>query len=179
MPHPCPRKLHPVALAEVLMKLTETCVIKQHIDRLLRSVEPTILELGTPDAAALTVRIVRGWANDMAGAPKQGRAFRSTCLEAVRSTCPQLAAICVAQWEPCDTRFWQRCDDGWAVDSTTRGGWQGSRAMFVLGLEFALSMSDATAQPVCHEDWPSGRHDVHWVGCSDEPVMEQHRGLFS
>ena len=42
MPQPCPRKLHPVALAEVLMKLTETCVIKQHIDRLLKSVQPTI-----------------------------------------------------------------------------------------------------------------------------------------
>ena len=26
-------------------------------------------------------------------------------------------------------RFWQRCDDGWTVDSTTRRGWQGSRAM--------------------------------------------------
>ena len=34
------------------------------------------------------------------------------------------------------------------VDSTTSGGWQGSRAMqvmFVLGLEFALSKSDAMA----------------------------------
>ena len=45
----------------------------------------------------------------------------------------------------CDTRFWQQCDDGWISDSTTRGRWQGSRAMqvmFVLGLEFALSMAD-------------------------------------
>ena len=33
---------------------------------------------------------------------------------------PQLAAICAAQWEPCGTRFWQRCDGGWTVDSTTR-----------------------------------------------------------
>ena len=77
-----------------------------------------------------------------------GRAFRSTCLEAARTACPQLAAICPAQWEPCDTRFWQRCDDGWTVDSTGRGGWQGSRAMqvmFVLGLEFALSKSDELA----------------------------------
>ena len=34
------------------------------------------------------------------------------------------------------------------LDSTTRGGWQGSRvmqAMFVLGLEFALSKSDELA----------------------------------
>ena len=29
--------------------------------------------LGTPDAAAMVVRIVRGWANDMAGAPKQAQ----------------------------------------------------------------------------------------------------------
>ena len=44
--------------------------------------------------------------------------------------------------------FWQRCDDGWTIDCTTRGGWQGSRAMqvmFVLGLEFDLSNSDALA----------------------------------
>ena len=148
-----------------VMKLTESCIIEQHIDRLLKSAEPTNLGLGTPDAAALIVRIVRGWANDMAVAPKQaqdadvvlpidlenacGRAFRSTCLEAARVACPQQAAICAAQWEPCDTRSRQRCEDGWTVDRTTRGGWQGSRAMpvmFVLGLEFALSKSDAAAQ---------------------------------
>ena len=66
MPQPCPRKLRPIALAEVLMKLAERCVIEQHIERLLKGVEPTYLGLGTPDAAALIVRIVRGWANDMA-----------------------------------------------------------------------------------------------------------------
>ena len=141
------------------MKLAESSIIEQHIDRLLKGVEPTNLGLGKPDAAALIVRIVRGWANDMAVAPKDGedadavlptdlenaygRAFRSTCLEAVRRACPQLAAICAAQWDTCDTRFWQRCDDGWTVDRTTRSGWQGSRAMqvmFVLGLEFALQV---------------------------------------
>ena len=118
------------------MKLTESCVVEQHTDRLFKSVEPTNLGLGTPDAALLIVRIGRGLANDMAVAPKQtedadvvppidlenafGRAFRSTCVEAARTACPQLAAICAAQWEPCDTRFWQRCDDGWTVDSTMR-----------------------------------------------------------
>ena len=34
-----------------------------------------------------------------------------------------------AQREPCCTKFWQRCDDGWTVDGTTSGGWKGSRAM--------------------------------------------------
>ena len=102
------------------MKLTESCIIEQHIYRLLKSVEPTNLGLGTPDAAALIVRIVRGWATDMAVTPKEGqdadvvlpidlanafgRAFRSTCLEAARTACPQLAAICAAQWESCDTK---------------------------------------------------------------------------
>ena len=111
------------------MKLTESCVIEQHIERLFKGVEPTNLGLGTPDAAALIVRIVRGWANDMAVAPKEGqdadvvllihlenaydRAIRSTSSEAARTACPQLAAICAAQLEPCDTKFWQRCDDGW------------------------------------------------------------------
>ena len=76
------------------------------------------------------------------------RAFRSTGLEAARTACPQFAVICAAQWEPCDTRFWQRCDDRWTVDGTTRGGWQGSRVMqvmFVFGLEFALSKTDELA----------------------------------
>ena len=146
------------------MKLAESCVMEQHIERLLKGVEPTNLGLGSPDAAALIVRIVRGWANDMAAAPKlgqdadvvlpidldnaYGRAYRSTCLQAARAACTQLAAICAAQWEPCDTKFWQRCDDGWTVDSTTMGGWQGSRTMqvmFVLGLKFALSKSDDLA----------------------------------
>ena len=98
------------------MKLTASCVIEQHIERLLKGAEPTNLGLGTPDAAALIVRIVRGWANDMAVAPKQeqyaevvlridlenayGRAFCSTSLEAARTAGPQLAAICAAQWDP-------------------------------------------------------------------------------
>ena len=124
MPQLCPRELRPIALAEVLMKLAESCVI----EGLLKGVEPTNLGLGTPDAAALIARGVRGWANDMAVARMMGQdadvvllidlenayrnAFRSTCLEAARSVCPQLASICAAQWEPCDTKFWQRCDDG-------------------------------------------------------------------
>ena len=94
-----------------------------------------------------------------------GRTFRSTCLEAARTACPQLAAICAAQWESCDTRFWQRCDDGWTVDSTTRGGWQGSLAlqvMFVLGLEFALSKSDELAP---HEITRAGlQDDMTFIG---------------
>ena len=78
--------------------------------------EPTNLGLGTPDAAALIVRTVRGWANDMAVTPKVGqdadavlpidlenacgRTFRSTCLEAARSACPQLAATVRHNWNP-------------------------------------------------------------------------------
>ena len=71
LPQPCPRKLRPIALAEVLMKLTESCVIERHIDKPPRSVEATDLAPGTPDAAVLLVRIVRGRANDMAAAPKE------------------------------------------------------------------------------------------------------------
>ena len=47
MSQPCTRKLRPVALAAVFMKLPESCVIEQHTDRLLKGVEPTNLELGT------------------------------------------------------------------------------------------------------------------------------------
>ena len=79
MPQPCPRKLRPIALADVLMKLVESCVTEQHIDRLLKGVEPTNLGLGTPDAAALIVPIERGWANDMAVAPKGEHRMQMLC----------------------------------------------------------------------------------------------------
>ena len=52
LPQPCPRKLRSI-LAEVFMKLAESCVIEQHIDRLLKGEEPTDLGPGTLDAAAL------------------------------------------------------------------------------------------------------------------------------
>ena len=48
------------------------------------------------------------------------------------------------------------------------------QVLFVLAMEFALSKSDAAAQARGHEEWPSGRHDVHRAGSSDEPLMEQH-----
>ena len=121
MLQPCPRNLRPIALAEVLMKLADSCVIEQHIEKLLKGVEPTNMGLGTPDAAALIVRILRGWANDIAVSPKVGQdaevllpidlenaygmVFRSTCLEAARAACPQLAAICAAQREPAGHRL--------------------------------------------------------------------------
>ena len=66
-------KLRSIALAEVLMKLMESCVIEVHIDKLLKDVELTNFGLGTPDAAALIVRIVRSWAKNMGGGT-QGRA---------------------------------------------------------------------------------------------------------
>ena len=59
------------------MKLAESCVIEQHIDSLLKGVEPTKLGFGTPDAAALVVRIVRGWVNDMAWHPRKVRMLTS------------------------------------------------------------------------------------------------------
>ena len=115
----------------------------------------------------LMVRIVRVWANDMAWAPKQGAGCGCRATKSMWKTLPGglfdrhawklrgvhalsllRSAHCAAQWEPCDTRFWQICDDGWTVDSTTRGGWQRFRVMqvmFVLELEFALSKSDAMA----------------------------------
>ena len=95
------------------MKLTESCVIEQHIDRLLEGVEPTNFGFGTLDAAALIVRIVWSWANDMAVASKDG--------QDADVVLPNDLETPTAQWEPCDTKFWQRCDDGWTVDGTTKG----------------------------------------------------------
>ena len=45
LPQPCPRKLRPIALAEVLMKLTESCVVEQHINKLFKVVKRTNLWL--------------------------------------------------------------------------------------------------------------------------------------
>ena len=55
LPQHCSRKLKPIALAEVVMKLAESNVI-EHIESILH------MGLGTPAAAALIVRAVRGWA---------------------------------------------------------------------------------------------------------------------
>ena len=57
LPQSCPCELRSIALAEVLMKLTESCVFGQHIDKLFKVVEPPNLGLGTPDAAAVIVRV--------------------------------------------------------------------------------------------------------------------------
>ena len=35
MKQPTPRKLRPIALAEVLMTLAESCVVKAHIENIL------------------------------------------------------------------------------------------------------------------------------------------------
>ena len=130
MLQPCPRKLRPIELAEVLMKLAGSVVIEQHIGKLLEVVEPTNLGLGTPDAAAVIVRVVRGWASDIALAPKSdtdgdvimpidlenascGRAFCSTCLEAAGLACPPLAATCAAQWESTQDSDSDAMTDGW------------------------------------------------------------------
>ena len=56
-------------------------VIDQHIDKFLKSLEPTNLELGTPDAAALIVRIVRGWANSIAGAHPRWDKMLTSCYQ--------------------------------------------------------------------------------------------------
>ena len=128
----------------------------------------TNLGLGTPDAAALIVRTARRWAAGLSQAPKgeldadvilpidlegvNGRAYRSTCLDAARLACSHLAAVCAAQWEPCETSIWQKCDDGWVASNTTTGGWQRSRAtqvMFALGVEHDLRRGG-------HAKWTAG-----------------------
>ena len=79
---------------EVQMKLAGSSVTEQHVG------------------------IVRGWASDIAATRKGGRdgdvngpidlgtAYQracQTCLEAARPACPQLAGVCAAHWELCDT----------------------------------------------------------------------------
>ena len=50
-------------------------------------------------------------------------------------------------------------DDGLNVDSTTRGSWQGSRAMqvtFVLGLDFGPLQVGCGGSARAHDYWPVG-----------------------
>ena len=53
------------------------------------------------------------------------------------------------------------------------------QVMFVLGLEFALSKSDATAQQEVTRIGLQDDVTFSRVGCSDEPLTKQHRQLFS
>ena len=99
IPQPCPQKLRPVALAEVFMKLAETCVVEQHIDWLLEAVEPT--NFGSWNTGCCRADCVN--CQGLGGGhccSSQGR------NEWSKPACPQLAAVCAAQWEPCDTVFW-------------------------------------------------------------------------
>ena len=52
------------------MKLAVSCVIEQHIEKRLATVEPTNLRLGIHRKAALIVRCVGGWSAQMAQAEK-------------------------------------------------------------------------------------------------------------
>ena len=162
------------------MKLAESFVIDQHIGKLLEVVETTNLRHGTQEAAALIVGIVREWASDIAAAPKSrpdgdvtlpidlenayGRAFRSTCLEAAKLAC-----------QPSDTVFWQRCDDGWIVDITSRGVSRAMQVMFVLGLEHTLSKIDTTVGGVTRIGL---QDDMTFVGSAAalNHHLERHRG---
>ena len=87
------------------MNLTESCVVEQHKERILRMVKPNNMGLATPDVA-LIVRAVRWWAARMSMDLENacGRAHRSTCQEAARLVCPQPAVACASHWETCDTR---------------------------------------------------------------------------
>ena len=67
-----------------------------------------------------------------------GRADRSNCLAAAAPVAKRIAATSATQWQGEGTLYWQRVEGRWQLARSTRGGWQGSRAMqcmFVLGLE--------------------------------------------
>ena len=51
------------------------------------------------------------------------------------------------------------------------------QVMFVLGLEFALSKSDAAAQQGVTRI--GLQDDMTFIGSAAEPIMEQHQKLFS
>ena len=82
-----------------------------------KALERRNLGLGTPDAAALIVRLVRAWAQDMTsyGADPSnkdaqvilgidlenayGRALRSPCLAEAKEITPRIATLATAQWK--------------------------------------------------------------------------------
>ena len=102
-----------------------------------------------------------------------GRAFRSTCPEAARDTCPQLAAICAAQWSLATRGFGR---DVMMVGLLTARRGEASRVpgdvcALVRVCPFQVGR-DGSAR--AHEDWPSGRNDIHWVGRSAQQLLERY-----
>ena len=140
----CGRKLRPIALAEVLVKLAETSLIDEHIDRIVRRLEPEQFGCGTPDGATQMVMLVRDTARgahqDLGpgctprpGAHMQatvgldlenayGRAYRSGCLRGVLQHAQYVAPLLAAQWSAGSTTYWARGPDGWCKGQTGRGG---------------------------------------------------------
>ena len=101
------------------MKLTESCVIEQQI-----VVETTKLGLGTPDAAgnrygsSAQGRAGRQWQSFLINVPGSSEArLARSLLHYVRHN-----GNLVTQGSGSDAVT------GWIVDSTSREGWQGSRA---------------------------------------------------
>ena len=168
----------------VLVKLAESCVIEQHIGRLLKGVEPNA-GCGGTDCAHCT-RL-----GDRQGGGTQGGTGCSSRYQLIWKT-PSAELFVPRAWKRPGlhahslqrfvrrngspvTQSSGRCDVGWTVDSTTKGGWQASRAMqvmFVFGLEFALSKS-----PAPREITRIGLQDdidLHRVCCSAQPLLGYH-----
>ena len=89
--------LSPIALAEVLINLAESCVHGQHIAAILARVETKNLGPGPPDAAAMVVRCVEGWIAAVARTSRSPDDVEITLLIDWEAS-PQLPAVCATQW---------------------------------------------------------------------------------
>ena len=179
---PAPRKLRPIALSEPLVKLTESAAVEADLERLLKHTEPKNMGIGTPDGAALIVRVLRGAGaayasqagtkEDWEYADGPGcilpvdlenaycRAYRSRMVHAGLEVCPAVTACAAAQWKgEGSTTAWVACEGEWRPLQCRRGSWQGSRlsqALFVCSLEDAQDRAEAETRRQEHESTRQG-----------------------
>ena len=120
-------KLRSIGLCEALVKTAESCVIEEEISSILATLEPTQLGVGSPDAAAILIRLARAWAREIqqngewvqqhhddadviCGIDLEnayGKVFRSTCLEGVEQYNVRIAAVAATEWSSESTSIWQ------------------------------------------------------------------------
>ena len=146
------RKLRPIGLSEVLVKLGETVILDDLTPKARRVLEPMQMGAGTPDGVAIAVRVLRGWADEMGNAVVHalsheqeeqhclsdviagtdlenafGRMYRSADLRAVRTLLPEVLPMLAGRWRNRKVTVWQHVLGKWTKFESARGGWQGSR----------------------------------------------------
>jgi len=147
-------KLRPLALAEGLLKLSETLLVDRNEAVLRAALEPAQLGIVMPGGVERAVRLVQAWAHHLAGMPAAepalagqaqgqvlfslnlakayGRVERGPALRAVRGAAPELAAALAARRATGAVQMWQLGRGSPAPRPSSRAGLPGHRTRPVL-----------------------------------------------